>query len=185
MAAAEAITPEGARFLIDELRAKASTLTKQMDFPAVRRAEIEERLAKLLDSDEFREVMEERGVGAVGAYRLGEGGAVVKVMDGDGVLAVRGAEQTRRFEFKATSFGAVVGGSASWGVVLLVGLDEAESAAGKYRGSVKGATALDESEGVARYDHETAGHSIYFIGTSAGLSANAGKAKLTFSYADE
>jgi len=183
-AASETTTPEGARFSIEEVRVKANTLTKQMEFPAVRRAEIEERLDRLLDHDEFRRVMEERGVGAVGAYRLGEGGAVVKVTDGDGILAVPGGEETRRFEFKSTSFGAVVGGSAGWGVVLLVGLDGAAAAAGKYRGSVKGATALEESGGVAKFDHETAGHSIYFVGTSAGLSANAGKAKLTFAYED-
>jgi hypothetical protein len=182
--AAPAITPEGARFTVDEVRAKADALAKQMEFPAVRRAEIEEKLDKLLGHEDFRGAMERRGIGAVGAYRLGEGGAVVKVTDGDGMLAVAGVETTRKFEFKSTSFGAVVGGSAGWGVVLFVGLDGADSAPGKYRGSVKGATAIDESGGVSKFDHEAAGHSIYFVGTATGLSANAGKAKLTLAYED-
>lgn len=184
-ASEEAVTPEGARFTVDQVRAQADTLTKQMEFPAVRRAEIEQRLDDVLGHDELRATLERRGIGAVGAYRLGEGGAVVKVTDGDGILALPGSETTRKFAFKSTSFGAVVGGSAGWGVVLFVGLDGADEAAGKYRGSVKGATALDESSGVSKFDHETAGHSIYFVGTATGLSANAGKAKLTFAYEDD
>lgn len=180
----ETTTPEEASFGINEVPARVDTLTRQMRFPAVRRAEIEGRLDKLLGHDDFRKTVETRGIGAVGAYRLGEGGAVVKVTKGDGMLAVAGSETTRRFDFKSTSFGALVGGSAGWGVVLFVGLEGADSAPGKYRGSVKGATALDESAGVSKFDHECAGHSIYFVGTAAGLSANAGKAKLTLAYED-
>jgi hypothetical protein len=182
---ASTVTPEGARFTIDEVRAQADRLTKQMEFPAVRRAEIEERLDKLLGHDDLRATFERQGIGAVAAYRLGEGGAVVKVTNGDGILAVPGSETPRKFAFKSTSFGAVVGGSAGWGVVLFVGLVGTDMAPGKYRGSVKGATAIDESSGVSKFDHETAGHSIYFVGTATGLSANAGKAKLTFAYEDE
>jgi hypothetical protein len=45
-------------------------------------------------------------------------------------------------------------------------------------------TAAEESVGVSWFDHEDTGHTVYLVGTAAGLSANAGAGTLTLAYVD-
>lgn len=167
----------------EEILAIARELATSLAWDDVRRAQVDTELRKLFQHPNYRRVREGAGIHAVGAYRLGEGGVVVKIVRGEGVLRTRaGADRT--FELKATSFGAVVGGKGSWGIVLISGLRTVEDVAGTYAGTVAAATAVETSTGALELRHEAAAPVMFMTGASAGLSADAGKTSLTIALTD-
>jgi len=173
-------TAISARLDAATIRTNVQELSTRLSISATQRVELREKLDALLASPDFAAVLAHTGVQAVGVYRYGEGGLVVKIARGDGTIRFAGIEADRSFELESTSIGAQVGGSASWGVVLASGLPAVEQIDGTYRGAVASATAIEQSTGALRMTHRSAGHTLYFVGVAAGLSANAGENKLVF-----
>lgn len=176
------LVPMTARYDADAIRAQVAELSGKLAIDGPAQVELREKLDKLLANPTFIGQMTERGVQAVGVYRWGEGGLVVKIARGDGTVRFAGASTDRRFDLECTSVGAQVGGSASWGVVLALGLPSIEGFEGSFTGDVANATAIDESTGtftLAKGDRH-----LWFVGVAEGLSANAGEGKLTLALKD-
>jgi hypothetical protein len=162
------------------IRQQVDELTGKLSISPTQKVELDEKLEAFLASKDFAAVLARSGVQGVGVYRSGEGGLVVKIARGNGTMRFAGIAGERSFELEATSIGAQVGGSASWGVVLATGLPALEQVDGTYTGSVASATAIEESAGAVRMVHKRDKHELYFVGIGAGLSANAGESKLVF-----
>jgi hypothetical protein len=173
-------TALAARYDAAAIRQQVDELSSKLAISPTQKVELLEKLDKLLASPEFAAVLARSGVQAVGVYRAGEGGLVVKIARGSGTVRFAGVPGDRAFEIESTSIGAQVGGSASWGAVLGVGLPALEQVDGTYTGSVASATAIEESAGAVRMVHKRDRHELYFVGIGAGLSANAGEGKLVF-----
>lgn len=173
-------TTIAARYDAEGIREVVEQLGSQLSLSPTQRVSLREKLDAFLVSDEFAPVMAAAGVQAVGVYRWGEGGVVVKIARGDGKIRFANVPGDRGFELEFASVGAQVGGSASWGVVLAVGLPTLEAIEGSYTGAVASATAIEENTGAVRLVHKDAKSELYFVGIAAGLSANAGEGKLVF-----
>lgn len=162
------------------IRQQVDELVGTIAISPTHRVELVERLDAFLASPKFAAVHASAGVQAVGVYRLGEGGVVVKIARGDGTMRFAGVPGNHEFELRYTSVGAQVGGSASWGVVLATGLRSLDQVDGTYNGAVASATAIEESAGAVRMSHKRDHHNLYLVGIGAGLSANAAEAQLVF-----
>ena len=164
------------------IREQAAALADDLAIDGAQRAELMTRLDDLLADDDFRAASADEPVRAVGVYRWGAGGFVVKVGHGDGRIRVAGSQADQPFVIDLRGAGAMVGGSASWGIVLALGLDRAADLEGKYAGAGATATALDESTGAIRMGHRAHDHELWFVSIGEGLSANAGHEGLRFSF---
>lgn len=173
-----ATTPIHDRYDAAAIRAALAELAGTLAISPTQRVALREKLDAFLASPKFAAVHAAAGVQAVGVYRLGEGGVVVKIARGDGTMRFAGVQGDREFALRYTSVGAQVGGSASWGVVLATGLRSIDQVEGTYEGAVASATAIEESAGAVRMGHKGDHHNIYLVSIGAGLSANAGEAKL-------
>ncbi len=171
------LAPLAERFDAAAIRTQVEQLSSKLDIDGPAQVELREKLDALLHDEGFTKELETRGVQAVGVYRWGEGGLVVKIARGDGTVRFAGAPGERRFDLELTSVGAQIGGSASWGVVLALGLPSVEGIEGTFKGDVASATAIDESTGAIELSHGE--RRLFFVGVAEGLSANAGGAKLT------
>jgi hypothetical protein len=178
------ITPIQAKFDDATIRAEAAALADRLSIDRVQRTELLARLDDVLASPAFVSESARAPVRAVGVYRQGEGGLVVKVGRGDGLIRTADAQGGEPFVIDSLGAGAVVGGSARWGIVLALGLDRAADLEGKYAGVVKSATALDESVGAVRMKHRQRSHTLWFVGVAEGLSANAGGEEIRFTFGE-
>lgn len=128
-------------------------------------------------------------ISGVIAYQMGEGGLIVKVKKGKGFIRFHGDKEDHAIELKSVSVGANVGGSSEWGVGLVFGLSDRPFFGGDYSGTTRGATAGEASTNTtdlakAKAVDPAEYHQIVLLGTAAGLSANAGSAKLTIRLVD-
>lgn len=155
----------------------AKELAKQVRMPSDTRHQVLKKLKKVLRQKRFRRIQ------GVFAYQIGEGGFLVKFLKGSGQARIKGADKTWRIGLEATSFGAQVGGSSEWGIGLITNLDDPKHFGGIYKGSKKGAVAIETGLTIARMfqDDPDEEHDLYFIGASKGLSAGVATAKLTIS----
>lgn len=176
------LAPMTARYDAEAIRKHVAELSTKLAIDGPAQVELREKLDKLLADPTFVGEMNERGVQAVGVYRWGEGGLVVKIARGDGTVRFAGESTDRRFDLEYTSVGAQVGGSASWGVVLALGLPSIEGFEGSFTGDVANATAIDESAGT--FTLTKGERHLWFVGVAEGLSANAGEGKLTLALRD-
>lgn len=158
----------------------AEKLAQKIGMPNER----QERVLKRLGIAIVKEKIADEKKVCVFAYQMGEGGFIVKQTRGKGLVECAG--DARTFTIKSTTFGAMIGGSSEWGVGLVFGITSSSSFGGDYKGSTRGATAGDASTNVTEL--KVAGtvaperyHELYMIGAAAGLSANAGGARLTLS----
>lgn len=170
------LAPLTERFDAAAIRTHVEALSGKLSIDGPEQVVLREKLDGLLAQPAFVTAMHDRGVQAVGVYHWGEGGLVVKLARGSGTVRFAGVPGDRGIELEYTSVGAQIGGSASWGVVLALGLSSVEAIEGSYTGDVASATAIDQSTGVLRLDHQ--GRSLYFVGVAEGLSANAGGGKM-------
>ncbi len=166
------------------IRADATKLADELSIDRVQRTQLLAKLDEVLASPAFASESARAPVRAVGVYRHGEGGLVVKVGRGSGIVRTADSGWEESFVIDSLGAGAVVGGSANWGIVLAFGLDRASDLEGKYAGVVKSATALDENVGVVRMKHRDRSHTLWFIGIAEGLAANAGGEELRFSFGE-
>jgi hypothetical protein len=174
--------PIQASFDAAQIREHAATLADDLDIDRVQRSDLLARLDDLLADEDFKAESERDPVRAVGVYHWGQGGFVVKFGRGEGRIRMASSGLEQPFVIDLRGAGAMVGGSASWGIVLALGLDTAAALEGKYAGTEASATALDETAGAVRMKHRNRDHELWFIGVAEGLSANAGAESLRFSF---
>jgi hypothetical protein len=179
---AEDLAPLSSRYDADAIRTQVAELSSKLAIDGPARVELREKLDALLANPSFLAEMSGRGVQAVGIYRWGEGGLVVKIARGDGTVRFAGQARDRHFDLEYASVGAQVGGSASWGVVLGLGLPSVEGIEGSFTGDVASATAIDENAGTFTLSHGD--RQLWFVGVAEGLSANAGEGKLKLALRD-
>lgn len=156
-------------------------LSKKASFAVDKREELKNLVEVVMARKWFKTASAKKPVKGMFVYSAGEGGFIVKFMNGDGYASFAGSKVGGKIHVKAWSAGAQVGGSASWGVGLIMGLKRVSHFGGEYQGTVKGATAGDAaSRGavVLRKDGERA-HEVALITVGRGLSAGVGGAKLT------
>ncbi len=156
-------------------------LAEKGKFAADKRKELKDLMEVVIARKWFKAKTKKRPVGGVFVYYAGEGGFIVKFMNGDGHASFKGGKQQGKVHLKAWSAGAQVGGSASWGVGLVLGLKKVEHFGGEYSGSVKGATAGDAATrgAVVLRKGGKRTHELALITVGRGLSAGVGGAKLT------
>jgi hypothetical protein len=147
-------------------------LTKQLDIAPDKRLIIHDRLAKWMAENRNTKF---GGVPITGvfAYRIGEGGLIVKVMDGKGLLRYAGQEQEHPLKLKSVSVGATVGGGADYGVGIVLGPDAPMSFGGQYKLTQVGATAGTAGTTDAELSKSGGADRVVLLGTGNGFSASA------------
>jgi hypothetical protein len=163
--------PDTPPIALSELEPVLEQQAAKLGLDEVASLKLKRAIEKLVRDPEFRRDAEQYTVNAVGWFQMGEGGAVVKYADGSGAV---GSEQ-RPFRLRAWSVGAQIGGSASRGVLVVLGLEHASNFAGDYSAERARATAVTESASMPlQLRNRTHGHLVYVVDVSAGLSAAAG-----------
>ncbi|MCA9718659.1 MAG: twin-arginine translocation signal domain-containing protein [Myxococcales bacterium] len=170
-------------FTSNELEARADALAQAIGIDVAKRQDVARRLRKTLWSARFQELLERPGITGVAAYRGGGGGLLVRHARTRGLVFFHHMEETGEpaipFDLNITTFGAHIGGSGDWGVLLIAGLREAAGFGGQYRAKLTAATAAEKSSVTATmYRHNIVEarhvHDVYFVGAAEGLSADAG-----------
>ena len=170
----------------DEVLATYEDMAARLKMPGTVRVLLAERLKGVLANPDFEPKRD--GIQGVLVYSGIEGGLVVKISSGDGLVGFKN-RPARRVTLKSTSIGAQVGGSQEWGIGLILGLSRAGYFGGEYVGSSAGATLITASATVqklrpARPSSNAAKHRIYAIGRATGASADAGGVRMTIVYRD-
>jgi hypothetical protein len=158
----------------------AARLTLGLGMPPPKRAVVEAKVAALIADARFIAKYGATPIRGVFAYQMGEGGFLVKVKRGHGLVHLSGEASDRQLILKSVTVGAQIGGSSEWGVGLVLGLSDPRSFGGDYSGGTVAATFADESTTMMELTSKTAAdhHTVYLIGTASGASANAGGGKL-------
>ncbi len=169
----------GKSYSVGEIKKVAGKLAKAMEVDNSKRADLMSALERGLSSADFKETVKEKPVNAVFVYRAGEGGVIVKFLKGDGKISFAGGRQKGTIYIKAVSAGAQIGGSAVWGVGLVMGLNKAEHFGGDYTGKATHATAGDDSAPGGQVlsldtEEDEKKHDILLLFSGRGLSAGVG-----------
>jgi hypothetical protein len=166
-----------AGFTRDAIEFEARLLMNRMEITRDVSYELKTRLKTVLEDPALSEVIDGRGVGAVFAYSSGEGGVFVKYMEGDGLISFVGGRQAAPVLLSSLGVGAMIGGSAQWGIGLVIGRVDEENFGGRYKGGVRNATAWEVATRAIMYFSRTYGEEtqeIYIVSTGRGLSAGVG-----------
>lgn len=169
----------------DDLASDAKRLAAALDMPPDRRDLALSRLKKALANGKVAAFSKDAPINGIFAYQTGEGGFLVKVRKGKGLVHILGQKQDLAIALKSVTFGAQIGGGSEWGFGLVLGLRNAASFGGEYSGNNRGATAAEESISLTKLtkkgvgDSEPGYHEVYMLGVAAGLSAGAAIGSLT------
>jgi hypothetical protein len=176
-AAARPLTP----YSRQEVLTTGHRLAAKIGMPEEKRVLIENRLGTVLRDLEFQARAGGPPISGVFAYQIGEGGFIVKYKSGKGVLRLRDDADDESLQLKSWAVGAMVGGSSEWGIGLVTGLEQADDLGGDYSGNNKSAAAGSAGTGITELSSKNphAFHKIYLVGSSSGLTANAGRGTLT------
>jgi len=168
-----------------EALATASKLAQQIAMPAEKRALVEKRLAAVMDDAKFRAKYGNTPISGVLAYQIGEGGLIVGVKKGKGVVKLAGEAGEPKLVLKGVTVGAQIGGSSEWGLGLVLGLSSPRIFGGDYSGTAAAATMAESGTTMMELTSKGAAdaHKVYLVGTATGASANAGGGKLTIEVA--
>jgi hypothetical protein len=166
-----------AGFTKEAIEFEARSLMNRMEITRDVSYELKKRLKTALEDSALSEVIAANGVGAVFAYSSGEGGVFVKYMEGDGLISFIGGRQAAPVLLRSLGVGAMIGGSAQWGIGLVIGRVDEQDFGGRYKGGVRTATAWEAATKAIMYFSRTRGEEtqeIYVISTGWGLSADIG-----------
>jgi hypothetical protein len=167
----------------DEAALAGSELARQIGMPDDKRITVETRFRDVLNSERFRAKYAGMQLRGVFAYQMGEGGLIVKVKKGRGLLRWRGSPHELHLELKSVTVGAQIGGSSEWGLAVIASAkDVTRGFGGDYSGGTVAASM--GSAGTTMMELTNKGgfaphHKIYLVGIASGASANAGGGQLT------
>jgi len=162
-----------------EIVPEVKSLAQKMEWAPDKTAELVQKVEAALKSEELKGELEKSPVKAVMVYSSAEGGLVVKFMKGQGLISFKGGRQQATIYLKSVSAGAIVGGGAQWAAGLVLGLNSEEDFGGDYRGVTKSAAAGDTIKSDGIFLEGGKEHKIFLVSTVRGVSAEAGKTKLT------
>jgi hypothetical protein len=166
-----------------EAVAAARDLGDRMGMPPEKRQLVEARLREILEGPRFRAKYAGMPIRGVFAYQMGEGGLIVKVKKGRGLLRWKGVPREANLELKSVTVGAQIGGSSEWGFGVVASAEDVRNSfGGDYSGGTVAATM--GSAGTSMMELTNKGgyaphHKVYLVGTASGASANAGGGQLT------
>jgi len=164
----------------DEVQALLASLGAKHEMSKQKLQDLSKALAKAMDGSDFKRLTATRPVRAVFVYQGAEGGLVVKFMSGQGLVSFKGGRQAAKLSLRSLSAGAQIGGSAMWGVALMLGLEREADLGGDYTGAITGATAVDETaQHPLVLTQEGKPQVLWLVNAGRGLSAGAGGVKLT------
>lgn len=165
--------------------ATVQALAKKKEMPKDKVNQLVGNLKASFKDAWFKKARKAKAVDGVLVFRAGEGGFLVKFMKGDGLVSFKGGRQAGPVLLKSWSAGAQVGGSAMWGVALVMGLGQPADFGGDYTGNQSGATGGDASAAnavVLSLSEDEEGkqpHDLYILYAARGLSAGVAGAKMT------
>lgn len=169
----------------DEMEQDLRRLAAGIGMPAERREAALGRLRTALLRGKIAAFAKDVSINGIFAYQMGEGGFLVKVKKGKGLVHLLGQQTDVPLELKSVTFGAQIGGGSEWGFGVVLGLRNPAVFGGEYRGDSRGATAGEESINITKLvkkgltPADEAYHELYMVGAAAGLSAGAAIGTLT------
>ena len=170
-----------AGFTKEAIEFEARSLMNRIEITRDVSYRLKNRLSAALKDSSLSETIAARGVGAVFVYAAGEGGILIKYMGGDGLVSFDGGRQAAPFDLGCLSFGMMIGGSAQWGIGLVIGRADEKSFGGWYKGGTRTATAWEAATGAILYVSRTMEdrlEEIYIVTTGRGLSAGLGSVNM-------
>jgi hypothetical protein len=171
----------------DEIIAITKDLGKKIDAPEGKIEDLIQGFKQAAEQDEFKAAQKKMAITAVFVYKATEGGLVYKRMAGRGNVIFKQDNKTSPVKLSSGTYGAQIGGSAEWGLGLIMGLKNALDFGGSYAGKKKSATAVNSTAARGEmfsnsdYVESSKTHNIYLIATGSGLSAGVSKGKITIS----
>ncbi|MGI5863526.1 MAG: hypothetical protein ACOX6T_15930 [Myxococcales bacterium] len=170
----------------EEIVTLVRSLGKKQSIPADKLSDLVSGLRKSLETADFARHVKKYPVRGVLVFEGGEGGLLVKFMKASGLLSFKGGRQAAEVSLRTWSAGAQAGGSALWGVALVMGLNSEAHFGGDYSGKLITATAGDETTNRAlllslKDGKGKRAHDLWVVTAGRGLSAGAGGAKMTIS----
>jgi hypothetical protein len=168
----------------DEVIAAAKDLGQKIEMSDLKITDLVENCKQVFNQDEYKNATKDKVISAVFVYRATEAGLIYKKMSGDGLVLFRQSGKSSKIKLSSSSLGAQIGGSAEWGLGLVLGLKDPADFGGVYSGQRKNATAVNSSTARGEVfsssnsaDSKKA-HDILLILTGSGLSAGNSKGKL-------
>lgn len=128
----------------------------------------------------FRDQMRNRRIKGVLVFEAGEGGLIVKYLEGEGLVRFAGLDRVVPIFIKSWGIGANIGGGAKWGVGLITDIRKPSEFGGDYDGKTQSATAGD----ITTYNwvvlqNTRIFHQVFLLQTGRGFGAGAGIERLT------
>jgi hypothetical protein len=161
------------------------SLGESLDMPNEKVDDLVRNFRSVSGDSRYTALLAGRPVSAVFVYRSTEAGLIYKRRSGHGTIAFKNTSDQVPLRLSGSSFGASIGGSAEWGIGLVLGLKENRHFGGNYEGDEMGATAADSTVpsvacfSNAAYVEAGNAHEVLIIVTARGLSAGLSKGKIT------
>lgn len=155
-------------------------LTTQMQIAPDKRAIIHDRLQGWM-AETRNTKYSGLPISGVFAYHAGEGGVIVKVIRGKGLLRYYGEDTDHPLLIKSLTAGAQLGGSSEMGVGVVLGPNASKTFGGDYKMTELAATAGSASASSAELRRKgggTGSERVVLVGTSTGLQGTAAGGKL-------
>ena len=176
-------TAGAAEYSRQEVINKANYLASKKEMPPDKIRWLINAIKAAYEDPWFKEHIRTKPIRGVLVYSSGEGGFVVKYMKGDGLVSFKNGREAGRIYLSSWSAGAIIGGAATWGIGLVMGLEKESYFGGSYTGKLLQAAAADETAPAAMHltsqKESRATHELYILVSSRGLTADAGGTKLT------
>src|SRR4030042_3324956 len=104
-----------------EIVAEVKNLARKMDLAPYKAAELVQKVETALQRTELKEEIQNKPVNAVMVYSSAEGGLVVKIMKGQGLVSFKDGRKNAPIYLKSVSAGAMIGGGAQWAAGPVLG----------------------------------------------------------------
>ena len=174
----------GTGYTNDQVITITRDLGQKIEMSDLKISDLVENFKQVCNQDEYKEATKNKAISAVFVYRATEAGLIYKKMSGSGFILFRQNGKSSRIKLESSSLGAQIGGSAEWGLGLVIGLKDPENFGGAYSGQKRSATAMDST--IARGEvfsnsssvESNRAHDIMLILTGRGLSAGKSKSKI-------
>jgi|WetSurMetagenome_2_1015567.scaffolds.fasta_scaffold341185_1 hypothetical protein len=168
----------------DEIIAIARDWGQKIEMSDLKISNLVENFKQICKGDEFKQAVKDKAISAVFIYRATEAGLIYKKMSGGGFVFFKQNGKSSKIKLDSSSLGAQIGGSAEWGLGLVIGLKNPADFGGAYSGRRKSATAMDSTTSWGEVFSNSSSaennkaHDIILILTGRGLSAGNSWGKL-------
>ena len=162
------------QFTNEEILAESRTLLAKLEVERELIVRLEDRVGQLLEHRDFKTATESTGVGAVLAVRGGGGGFIVRSGGTRGFASFADGREGVPITTSGVIYGAVIGGGATVGIVLLAGIESDVALQDRYSVTAHGGEAGQSSYWFVRGKATRGGHEAWFTGSGTGFGGSAG-----------